>query len=96
MTIHAMAKMSWLCRRNLRYYIFQGSEEDWNPYLNSPLNSMSPPRRTTQENIEQQLQELRWLAEHNPDAVSQLSLSRLKEYIRVRIEEYRIWNGEWF
>src|SRR6266700_3362665 len=30
MTIHAMSKMSWLCRQeNIRYYILQGSEDNW-------------------------------------------------------------------
>ena len=97
MTIHAMAKMSWLCRqKNIRYYILQGSESDWNPYLNSPLNNSSPVQRTTQQNIEQQIRELHWLIQQNPAGASQLSLVRLKDYIRTRINEYMIWNGEWY
>ncbi len=97
MTIHAMAKMSWLCRQNkIRYYILQGSENDWNPYLNSPLNKSTPAQRTLQQNMGQQIQELIWLIQHDPDRASQLSLARLKEYIRIRIEEYTTWNNEWY
>ncbi|MEI6076408.1 MAG: hypothetical protein WCS94_12575 [Verrucomicrobiota bacterium] len=96
MTIHAMAKMSWLCRQQgIRYYILQGSEEDWNPYLNSPLKDASPARRTTRQNIEQQVTELQWLIANNPDDASHLSLARLKNYIQTRIDEYTKWNGEW-
>ena len=97
MTIHAMAKLSWFCRqKKIRYYILQGSEDDWNPYLNSPLRNSSPVQRTTQQNIAQQIQELRWLIQHGPDGASQLSLARLKDYIRIRIAEYTTWNGEWY
>ena len=97
MTIYAMAKMSWLCRqKKIQYYILQGSEDDWNPYLNSPLNNATPTQRTTRQNIKQQIQELRWLIQHNPDGASQLSLARLKDYIRIRIDEYKTWNGEWY
>lgn len=97
MTIHAMAKMSWLCRqKGIHYYILQGSENDWNPYLNSPLNISSPEVRSTQQNIDHQIQELRWIVQHGSDCSSQLSLSRLKDYIRIRIDEYTTWNGEWF
>ena len=97
MTIHAMAKMSWLCRqKNIRYYILQGSEDDWNPHLNSLLNNSSPAQRTTQQNIEQQIQELRWLIQQDSDDASKLSLARLKDYIRIRVNEYTMWNGEWY
>lgn len=97
MTIHAMAKMSWLCRqKNVRYYILQGSETDWNPYLHSPLNNSSPSKRTVQQNIEQQIQELCLFVQHDSNDVSQVSLARLKDYIRMRIDEYTTWNGEWY
>ncbi len=97
MTIHAMAKMSWLCRqKSIRYYILQGSEDDWNPYLHSPLNNSRPEKRTTRKNIEQQILELSWLVQHGSSGASQLSLARLKDYVRIRIDEYTTWNGEWY
>ena len=99
MTIHAMAKMSWLCRQNkIKYYILQGSEDDWNPYLCSPLKTQNSQQRSTQKNIDQQVQELCWFIKNSPDVdgVSQLSLTRLKDYIRIRIDEYTNWNGEWY
>jgi hypothetical protein len=97
MTIYAMAKMSWLCRcKKIRYYIFQGTEEDWNPYLQSPLLSQSPVKRTTEQNITQQIQELVHLIQNDPDQASKMSLCRLKDYMRIRIAEYQAWNGEWY
>jgi hypothetical protein len=96
MTIHAMAKMSWLCRQHkLRYYILQGSEDDWDPYLSSPIGTTIPVPRTTVQNLEQQIQELKWLCEQAPERASLLSLLRLKDYIGTRINEYSTWNGEW-
>jgi hypothetical protein len=60
------------------------------------LKNSSPAQRSARQNIEQQVKELRWLIENNPDGASQLSLTRLKDYIRIRIEEYTVWNGEWY
>jgi len=53
-------------------------------------------QRSIRQNIEQQVKELRWLIDNNPGSASQLSLARLKDYIRIRIEEYMTWNGEWY
>jgi hypothetical protein len=96
MTIYAMAKMSWLCRKQgMHYYILQGTEEDWNPYLNSPLSNQTPTIRNTKSNIVQQINELCHFNQSRPDNVSSISLARLKDYISTRINEYRSWNGEW-
>ena len=97
MTIHAMAQLSWLSRNEtLRYFILQGTENDWNPYLDSPLGTTCPPTRTTATNIDQQIAELKWLTRNDPVRSSRLSLSRLKDYIRTRIDEYTAWNGQWY
>jgi len=102
MTIHAMAKMSWFCRqKDIRYYIFQGTEEDWSPYIESPL-SMEPypvpesKQRRREQNITHQTRELVWLVSNNSARGSSLSLARLKEYITIRISEYEKWNKEWY
>ena len=56
MTIFAMAKMAWLCKQNFNYYIFQSTEDEWNPYIGgvlAPLPTSLP--RTTKRNIEAQI-----------------------------------------
>lgn len=102
MTIHAMAKMSWFSRQeDIRYYILQGTEEDWNPYLDSPQGIArgaipSSKRKIRDQNISHQVQELAWLASNSPHKASSLSLIRLKDYIGQRISEYEDWNNEWY
>ena len=96
MTIHAMAKLAWLSRQTFRYYILQGTEDDWNPYLNSPLKTVCPPARAARTNLKQQVDELVWLIHNDPDMASQLSMVRIKDYIRIRVEESTSWNGDWF
>lgn len=102
MTIQAMAKLSWFCRQEeIRYYIFQGTEEDWNPYLDSPQNIMrdelpTSKKKIRDQNIAHQVQELSWLISNDPSKSSLLSLVRLKDYIRIRTEEYVEWNNEWY
>ena len=102
MTIHAMAKMSWLCRQtDFNYYILQGTEEDWNPYLCSPQGIVrggipSSKIKIREQNISHQVEELAWLIHNEPAKTSSLSLARLKDYISTRISEYHAWNGEWY
>jgi len=102
MTIHAMAKLAWFCRQEgIRYYIFQGTEEDWNPYLESPLGiarSAVPAskKKIREQNIARQAQELAWLVSNDPAKASPISLVRLKHYIATRISEYEEWNDEWY
>jgi hypothetical protein len=102
MTIHAMAKMSWFCRqKELSYYILQGTEEDWNPYIDSPQGIVrgvlpSSKKKIREQNISHQVQELAWLIHNAPTKASTLSLARLKDYIGARISEYQSWNQEWY
>jgi hypothetical protein len=88
-------------RSATNYYILHGTEPDWNPYLNSPIENgiedFTGTKKQAMENmIAFQAKELKWLAENNPNAASKLSLSRLKDYISTRITEYTDWNGEWY
>lgn len=102
MTIQAMAKLSWFCRqKDIRYYILQGTEEDWNPYINSPLGGARGTMPDSNQNIRvqnilYQVKELNWLTFNDPDETSSLSLARLKAYIATRISEYEEWNEEWY
>lgn len=102
MTIHAMAKLSWFCRQEgVCYYILQGTEEDWNPYIDSPLSieqrAMPNSKQLVRErNIAHQVKEMAWLVSNDPTRASSLSLVRLKHYIGTRIAEYEEWNHEWY
>jgi hypothetical protein len=102
MTIHAMAKLSWFCRQNhIRYYIFQGTEEDWNPFIDSPVGNVrgtlpESNQKIREQNITHQIKELIWLVSNDPCRASSLSLTRLKHYIGTRISEYTEWNNEWY
>lgn len=94
MTYRAVSKLSYLSRQNFRYYIFQGTESEWNPYLESYLE-----KENQQNLIDFQLKELINL-EQAPDKflknISNISLLRLKNYISIKIDEYKDWNGEWY
>ena len=103
MTYQAVSKLSYLSRQDFKYYIFQGTESDWNPFIdtNNTINNNSKELRNNarlEGNIKHQLDELINL---NRDSdfyrrISLISLSRLKHYISVKINEYQNWNGEWY
>ena len=94
MTIHAMSKLSWFCRqKSINYYILHGTEPDWNPHINSPIencfkNFTGTKKKAMENMIAFQAKELKWLVENNPSTASDLSLGRLKDYISTRITEY--------
>ncbi len=102
MTIHAMSKLSWYCRQpNINYYILHGTEADWNPHLNSPIQSTyenikGTKKKAMENKLAHQTEELKWLIENSPNIASSLSLGRLKDYIATRITEYKEWNDEWY
>jgi len=52
-------------------------------------------KEACEQNIDQQIKELMWLAAHDPSLSSALSLSRLNAYIKTRVDEYTAWNGHW-
>jgi len=64
MTLYAISKMSWLCKQDFSYYIFQGTEDDWNPYIESPLKNLSATNKTT-SNIEHQISELVYFSQNS-------------------------------
>jgi hypothetical protein len=105
MTFQAVSKLSFLSRQNFRYYIFQGTETQWNPYIESYL--INYIKKTTsisngiqlENNIKHQLSELINLnnADHSfLNNISGITLRRLKSYIDLKINEYVTWNGEWY
>ncbi|MCX6825373.1 MAG: hypothetical protein NTY80_04105 [candidate division SR1 bacterium] len=101
MTIFAMSKMSWFCKQNINYYIFQGTEYDWPIHLNDMfLNNYSQNRPNTKtgilnHNIEYQIKELIEI-EKNCNFDNNLSLTRLQGFIKNRINEYVEYNKVWY
>ena len=102
MTYMAVSKLSFLSRQHYRYYIFQGTESQWSPTIDSFLKpSASPPqseRGLLEFNFNHQIAELAGLNSHSDflENISEVSLKRLKSYVNVKIEEYKSWNGEWY
>jgi hypothetical protein len=101
MTYQAVSKLSFLSRQNFRYYIFQGTESQWNPYIDTYLNDNNGLSNGIhlERNIKHQLKELINLEESNQEflnGISRITLKRLKYYIEIKINEYLSWNGEWY
>lgn len=102
MTFRAISKLSHLSRQDFKYYIFQGTEPQWNPTIGTFLKTAditeNKGKNLLDPVIKHQIQELINL-KTNPDFLnnaSQISLARLKNYIETKIDEYKTWNGEWF
>jgi hypothetical protein len=102
MTYRAVSKLSYLSRQDFKYYIFQGTESEWNPSIETYLvfdraSDNLKESRQIQANIRHQINELVNLQAGLPflENISQVSLKRLKDYMTVKIDEYKTWNGEW-
>jgi hypothetical protein len=103
MTYEAVSKLSFLSRQEFKYYIFQGTESEWNPFINTNISTLSKSEdiktsKRLESNIKHQLEELINLKKDSDfyRNISIITLSRLKQYISVKIDEYKIWNGEWY
>jgi hypothetical protein len=102
MTYQAVSKLSYLSRQNFNYYIFQGTESQWNPTIDTYLNFnkivKDKETKILNFNINHQIQELINLKSNSKFMVniSQTTLKRLKNYIDIKIDEYKSWNGEWY
>ena len=103
MTYRAVSKLSYLSRKHYRYYIFQGTEPQWNPFIHSYLPKPEVFKSTKKGEMDAiinfQIEELINL-EKAPKTfindISTISLERLKNYVTVKIDEYKEWNGEWY
>lgn len=103
MTYQAVSKLSYLSRQDYKYYIFQGTEPEWNPFIstNIPTNNITTNLNNSKKieaNINHQLNEIINLKKDSDfyNQISNITLSRLKHYITVKIDEYQRWNGEWY
>lgn len=103
MTYRAVSKLSFLAQQNYKYYIFQGTEPQWNPFIDSYLKTPECISKTQKGKmdflIDFQINELIKL-KNAPDqfvnSISTISLKRLRDYITTKIDEYKEWNGEWY
>jgi hypothetical protein len=103
MTYQAVSKLSYLSRQDFKYYIFQGTESEWDPVIETYITTDNNPTYLLksirlESNIKHQLNELINLKKDSDfyRRISHISLSRLKHYISVKIDEYQNWNGEWY
>lgn len=103
MTYRAVSILSYLSRQNFKYYIFQGTEPEWNPYIDTYIstdrNTLTQTNgRRLETNIKHQIDELINLKTDSQflTNISEVTLRRLKDYIDVKINEYITWNGEWY
>jgi len=103
MTYQAVSKLSYLSRQEFKYYIFQGTEPDWNPFIGTNINISNletnhKNSKKLEANINHQLSEIINLKKDSDfyEKISNITLSRLKHYISVKIDEYQKWNGEWY
>ena len=46
MTIEAMSKLAYLSNQNFKYYIFQGTEFEWNPVLETSLTAQKDDKES--------------------------------------------------
>jgi len=103
MTYQAVSKLSYLSRQDFKYYIFQGTEYEWNPFIETNIMSDNRPTNLKisarlESNIKHQLLELINLKKDSDfyKRISLITLSRLRHYISIKIGEYQNWNGEWY
>jgi hypothetical protein len=103
MTYEAVSKLSFLSRQEFKYYIFQGTESEWNPFIDTNISTLNKSEnlktnKRLESNIKHQLEEIINLKKDSDfyKNISIITLSRLKHYISVKIAEYKKWNGEWY
>jgi hypothetical protein len=101
MTIYAMAKIAWLCQQTFGYYVFQATEEDWDPFTDALDGPQAVPAASgvgrLRLNIARQAEELRFVCD-NPTRATEcgrVSRARIQRYVATRVAEYRDWAGTW-
>ena len=103
MTMEAMSKMSFLARQCCNYYIFQGTEYEWNPFIenDTPIKSKEfkgtlSNSKQLELNISEQINEICTNTRDYFDNISSKTLLRFQDFIRKKIDQYEKWNGVWY
>lgn len=97
MTMEAISKLAFLSQRKFKYYIFQGTEYEWNPSIQSPI-SYSQKGSILKDNIQHQIDELCIICQDKNflNSISSISYERLQDFIGKKITQYKSWNGKWY
>ena len=103
MTIEAISKMAFLSKQKVRYYIYQCTEYEWNPFIGNQNTNKDEnikygksKSKQLEININEQINEL---CDHNEqffENISVATLSRLKDFIQKKVDQYQEWNGKWY
>jgi len=103
MTYQAVSKLSYLSRQDFKYYIFQWTELEWDPFIDTYITTANNPTNLNnsarlESNIKHHLDELINLKKDSYfyKRISSITLTRLKHYISAKLDEYQNWNGEWY
>lgn len=100
MTIQAMSKLAYLSNQKFKYYIFQGTEYEWNPYIGTKLNEnkkeFESKQKQLNQNIIHQIDELTEMDNTFLSKISEISYLRLQDFIQKKIDQYTKWNKKWF
>ena len=100
MTMEAISKLAFLSQRDFKYYIFQGTEYEWNPSIQSPINYVQngSNSKILNDNIKHQINELCIICQNNEfmNNISRISIERLRDFISTKINQYASWNGNWY
>ncbi|MFC2110815.1 hypothetical protein ACFLQ5_00025 [Bacteroidota bacterium] len=100
MTMEAMSKLAFLSNQSFKYYIFQGTEYDWNPFLetwnNKSYEYFNSKQKKLNQNIEQQISELLRMNAKSLLKTSEINYLRLQDFIQKKINQYIAWNKKWF
>tara|TARA_Y100000310_G_scaffold344831_1_gene459840 strand:+ start:640 stop:1140 length:501 start_codon:yes stop_codon:yes gene_type:complete len=86
MTMEAISKLYWFCTQPIRYYIFQGTELDWEHPRKTACKSKAEQQRQA---IKEQVKEVETLSlKSDPTSIS---LLRLDAYLAAKEEERAEW-----
>ena len=95
-----MSKMVFLANQNFKYYIFQGTEYEWDPYIGTLLSKnkeiYDSKQKQLNQNILHQITELTEMDNSFFKNISEISYLRIKDFIQKKINQYSQWNKKWF
>jgi len=97
MTVEAMSKMEFCANQDFKYYIFQGTEKEWDPWLDSSFSFNEEAPMTTRKTINHQIQELVNLEKHPEflQRISEITMKRLEAFYfrkQFQYESYKEYN----
>jgi hypothetical protein len=99
MTIEAMAKMAFISRQNIRYYIYQCTESEWDPLIENncarKINNATNISAKLKQNKCNQINEICNVDRNYFDNISDITYHRLQNFISKKMVQYISWVGKW-